>query len=395
MRYLTADIPGTGGSTKQTAEDFAVTEIPAYLPCGEGEHVFAEIEKRGLTTFDAIRKIAGALKVKDRDIGYAGLKDARGVTRQTLSIPRVDPERLLALHLPGIQVLTTKRHRNKLKPGHLTGNRFRIVIRGVAEGNVERARQVMEVLAARGVPNYFGEQRYGSQGNSHLIGGALLRGDYRGAVDALIGDPEAVRDDAWRQAVEAYRQGDLAASVQLFPGHCRTERDIVRRLLDRPEQYEKAFHAVPPRLRSLYLSAWQSFLFDRLLDRRLEGFDRVMPGDLAWRHVNGACFLVEDAIVEQERAQSFEISPSGPLFGSRMTAPAGEPLHLEEAVLREQGIDPASLDWTHVHLEGARRPLRVPVANPVIERAGDDLVLEFSLPRGAYATAVLREVMKD
>ena len=394
MRYLTEAIAGTGGTIKETAEDFAVGEIPAYLPCGEGEHVFAEIEKRGLTTFDAIRKIAAVLKVKDRDVGYAGLKDARGVTRQTLSIPRVDPERLMALQLPGITVLSAIRHRNKLKPGHLTGNRFRIVVRGVAEGSAERAQQVMDVLAARGVPNYFGEQRYGSQGNSHLIGGALLRGDFRGAVDALIGDPAAVRDEAWRHAVEAYRQGDLETSSRLFPGHCRTEREVVKRLIGRPEQYEKAFHAVPPRLRSLYLSAWQSALFDRVLDRRIEGFDRMMAGDLAWRHANGACFLVEDVAAEQARSDRFEISPSGPLFGSRMTLPAGEPLQLEQEVLREQGLDPASLTGAGFLLEGARRPLRVPVANPVMEQAEDDLVLEFSLPRGAYATAVLREIMK-
>ena len=394
MRFLTETIPGTGGILKDVPEDFVVAEIPSYLPCGEGEHVFAEIEKRGLTTFEAIRRIAGVLKVKERDVGYAGLKDARGVTRQTLSIPRVDPERLLALQLSGITVLSARRHRNKLKPGHLTGNRFRITIKGAAGDGADNARRVLDVLTRRGVPNYFGEQRYGSQGNSHLIGGAMLRGDYRGAVDALIGDPAAIRDAGWREAVEAYRRGDLEASARLFPGHCRTERDVIRRLLDRPDQYEKALHAVHPRLKALYLSAWQSALFDLLLDRRLESFDTVLAGDLAWRHANGACFLVEDVPAEQVRAERFEISPSGPLFGSRMSKPTGAPLEHEAQVLREQGVEAALLEGTGERMEGGRRPLRVPLANPVLDRIGEDLVVEFSLPRGAYATSVLREIMK-
>jgi len=213
-------------------------------------------------------------------VGYAGLKDARGVTRQTLSIPRVDPERLLALQLSGITVLSARRHRNKLKPGHLTGNRFRITVKGAGDG-ADNARRVLDVLTVRGVPNYFGEQRYGSQGNSHLIGGAMLRGDFQGAVDALIGEPAAIRDAGWREAVEAYRRGDLEASVRLFPGHCRTERDVIRRLLDRPDQYEKACMRCSADLGAVPFGV-QSALFDLLIDRRLDNIDTVLAGDLAW-----------------------------------------------------------------------------------------------------------------
>ncbi|HEX5774206.1 MAG TPA: tRNA pseudouridine(13) synthase TruD, partial [Geomobilimonas sp.] len=108
--YLTANIPGTGGIIKESPEDFQVTELPLYLPCGTGEHTYAEIEKRGVPTLDALRRIARALEVSDRDLGYAGMKDARGITRQTVSIPRVDPQRVLDLELPGIKVLTAMRH---------------------------------------------------------------------------------------------------------------------------------------------------------------------------------------------------------------------------------------------------------------------------------------------
>ena len=225
-RYLTAHIPGTGGIFKETEEDFLVTEIPAYLPCGEGEHLYVEIEKRGITTLEAIRRIGRALNLPEREIGYAGMKDSRGVTRQTFSLPRIRPEAALELDLPGIRILSALCHRNKLKLGHLRGNRFRVRVREVSEGAVEHAAEVLAVLEQRGVPNYFGSQRYGAQGNSHLIGRALVRRDFRGAVDALMGEPAAITDQRWREAVAAYHRGEYEEAVRLFPGFCRTEREV-------------------------------------------------------------------------------------------------------------------------------------------------------------------------
>ncbi len=393
--YLTAGLPGTGGVIKEEPEDFLVAEIPLYLPEGAGEHLYVEIEKRGITTLEAVRRLARELHVSDRDIGYAGMKDARGVTRQTVSIPRVEPERALALELPGVRVLSAVRHRNKLKLGHLAGNSFRIRVREVAADAASRAEAILAMLGARGVPNFFGVQRYGAQGNSHLIGRALLAGDYRGAVDALVGDPSAVRDERWRVAIEAYRRGDVEASIAAFPGHCRTEREVLQRLAKQPDAWERAFRAVHPRLQKLYLSACQSELFDRVLAVRLATVDRVESGDLAWKHDNGACFLVEDEVAEAPRAARFEISPTGPLFGARMKLPAGRQLALEEAVLGETGLTLASFDLPGSRwLEGERRPLRVPVGGVGVTADPHGLVVEFGLPRGAYATSVLREVLK-
>ncbi len=393
--YLTADIPGIGGVIKETPEDFLVAELPLYAPCGEGEHTYAEIEKRGVTTLDAVRRIARALGVSDRDMGYAGMKDARGVTRQTFSVPRVAPERLLALDIPGIRVLAATPHTNKLKLGHLAGNRFRIRIRGVSGDAPEQAERVIDVLRERGVPNFFGAQRYGAQGNSHLIGRALLRKDAKGAVDALMGDGGAVRDERWLSAIDAYHRGDLEESLRLFPGHCRTEREMAACLVRQPGSYEKALRTLHPRLRNLYLSAFQSSLFDRVVEKRLLALDRVMMGDLAYKHANGACFLVVDAAAEAPRAARFEISPTGPLFGRKMTHPQGEPLEIEAEVLREEGVTPESFDLGGpLRMEGERRPLRVPLGDPRVTPDGDGLLLEFDLPKGAYATTVLREVMK-
>ena len=394
--YLTGQIPGIGGIIKESPADFSVTEIPAYPPCGSGEHCYLTIEKCCITTIEAIRRIAQALKVPDRDIGYAGMKDAVGITRQTISIQWVKPESVLALKMDGVRVISAVRHSNKLKIGHLKGNRFRVVVRDVSGADIQRVPAILDILARRGVPNYFGYQRYGAQGNSHVIGAAMLRRDWRGCVDHLIGEQDAVRDQQWSSAISAYRQGDPEEALRLFPRHCRTERDVLQRLISRPDGYEKAFSAVHPRLKKLYLSAAQSFLFDQVVARRIEDIDSLKAGDLAFKHVNGACFLVEDVAAESERAAAFEISASGPMFGCRMKRPEDAVWELEREVLEQAGLDLPAFDLPGgLRMEGERRPLRVPPSDMSWSSSGDTVTVEFTLPKGSYATSLLREITKN
>jgi tRNA pseudouridine13 synthase len=394
--YLTADIPGTGGVIKESPDDFIVTEIPAYQPCGSGEHLYLTFEKRGITTLEAIRRIAGRLNLSERDVGYAGMKDAVGVTRQTISLQGTRPEEALSLQLEGITICSAIRHTNKLKPGHLKGNRFQITIRGVGRNAAESVDTILEVLQRRGVPNFFGCQRYGAQGNSHLIGAAMLRSDWQKAVDCLIGEPDAVRDEEWRSAIDAYQQGDLAEALRRMPRHCRSEREVLQRLAARPGAWEQAFSVIHPRLKKLYQSAFQSYLYDKVVELRLETIDRVMEGDLAWKHINGACFLVEEVEAAAPRADSFEISASGPMFGSRMKQPAGAVLAMEQRILEEEGVSCGAFDpGSGLRMEGERRPLRVPLGDVVCRAEDDILQLEFSLPKGSYATSVVREITKS
>lgn len=393
--YLTADIPGIGGAIKESPEDFRVEEIPSYLPCGSGEHCYLTIEKRGITTLEAISRIAKYLKVSEREIGYAGMKDAVGITLQTISIQWLTPEKALSMELDGVHVVSAQRHSNKLKVGHLKGNRFRVVIRGVSAAAAQLVPAILDILGKRGVPNYFGYQRYGVQGNSHLIGAAMLKRDWRGCVDRLIGDPDAVRDQEWSAAISAYREGEVSEALRLFPHHCRSERDVLKRLVARPGEYEKAFSAIHPRLKKLYLSAFQSFLFDRTVARRIEDVDRLITGDLACKHVNGACFLVEDAAAEQERGAAFEISASGPMFGCKMKRPEGAVWELEQEILEQGGVDLPAFDMPGgLRMEGERRPLRVPAGDLSWSTSEDTVTVEFTLPKGSYATSLIREITK-
>ncbi|MDD2898910.1 MAG: tRNA pseudouridine(13) synthase TruD [Desulfuromonadaceae bacterium] len=393
--YVTADITGCGGTIKESSDDFLVEEIPSYHPCGSGEHCYLTIEKRGISTLEAITRIAKQLKIQERDIGYAGMKDAVGITRQTLSVQWLSPEKARDLELDRVKVVAAERHSNKLKVGHLKGNRFRIVVRGVSNDAPQILSKTIGKIGKIGIPNYFGFQRYGAQGNSHLIGEAMLRKDWRMCVDTLIGNAESVEDEEWSAAIGAYHQGDLNKAVQMFPRHCRSERDVLQRLISRPEEYEKAFSAVHPRLKKLYLSAAQSFLFDQMVASRIDHLDQLLIGDLAYKHANGACFLVEDAEVEQERADSFEISASGPLFGCKMKRPEGVAGERESELLRQSGLELHFFDLPGgLRMEGERRPLRVPVGDISFSCSADSVTVDFSLPKGSYATSLIREITK-
>lgn len=393
--YLTIAIPGSGGVFKDTAEDFAVTEVPLYPPCGSGEHVYAFVEKRALTTLEMLRRLARALAVQERDIGYAGMKDARGITRQTVSIPGVTPEQVAALDIPGVKVLSATRHNNKLRLGHLAGNSFRIRLREVQEDAVPRAEAALAILGSKGVPNYFGSQRYGALGNSATIGIRLLQGDPEGAVRALVGNPAQISDQRWKSGVQAFHDGDLARAVELLPPHCRTEKEVIKTLLRRPQGWESALKSIHPRIINLYLSAAQSSLFDRTVAARIDALDRVEPGDIACKHANGACFLVTDAAEAAARASCFEISATGPMFGRKMLIPGGNAAALEEEILAASGLPRETFNGSgRFRLEGERRPLRVPLGDVTVANNAGSLILEFMLPKGSYATSVLREVMK-
>jgi tRNA pseudouridine13 synthase len=335
--FLTTTIPGIGGHIRTVPEDFRVEERPLYLPCGEGEHLYIKVTKRLLSTPDLVTIISSAVGVKAQGIGTAGLKDARAVTTQMLSLHCVTPEQLARLktdeRILAVDILG--RHRNRLRPGHHAGNTFRLVIRGVADHARTTVPKILAILQRRGVPNYFGPQRQGKKGENYLVGAALL--------------------------TDADKRAKMSRTKRMW-----------------------------------YLNSFQSHLFNRILARRIDSIDRVLTGDWAIKTDNGACFEVEDAEKEQPRADRFEISPTGILFGSRVSWASGEPGQIEEAVVAQAEATKHSLIAAAkaCGFRGERRALRVPLAELDWSLGGQVLTLSFALPPGAYATSVLRELMK-
>jgi len=396
---LTANVPGVPGSIKRDYADFLVEEIPAYEPCGKGDHVFFTIEKAGLATMQAVHDIARALGVPSRSIGVAGLKDARSVSRQILSVEHVDTQRVMALSLPRIRVLAASRHTNKLRIGHLRGNRFVIRMRDVAIERLDDIRAVLDVLARRGVPNYFGPQRFGSRGDTWRLGEALLRDDPEALVRCMCGSPSDVDTGPVLRARQLFERGEYEAASRAWPGMFRDNIHVCR-VLASGASARKAVAAIHRNLKRFFIEAYQAWLFNRVLAERLPQIDRILPGDLAWKHANGAVFRVEDATAEQLRADRFDISPTGPLFGYRMTTPELEPGQLEARILGETGLSDASFGRLGpLSAPGGRRPLRFQPGEVRAEHGEDErgpfIELRFVLPSGCYATSLLREIGKE
>jgi tRNA pseudouridine13 synthase len=346
LPYLTAALPGIGGRIREVAEDFRVDEIPAYGPAGEGSHVLATIEKRGLTTFDAVARLAAALGVDPAGVGTAGLKDKHAVTRQQVSLPPpCTPEQALAVDLPDLKVLAAARHPHKLRTGHLRGNRFVIRVReveGPADAAAARAAAILAALAAApGSPNWYGEQRFGAAGDNAAIGRALITG------------------------------GPLPAGAR--KPHGRQKR--------------------------LLISAFQSELFNDWLQRRIADglYGRVLAGDVLQKRGSGGIFVCADPDTDGARLAAGELVVTGPMFGHAMRGPApgSEAEAREAAVLAAAGVAVTDFARAGKLAEGTRRAAAVDLGVVAATPAGPrEVELCFDLPAGSYATAVLREILE-
>ncbi len=405
--FVTGDVPAVGGEIKQRHEDFLVEEIPLYNPGGEGEHIYLLIEKRDLSTTQAVDIIAHHFGVPDRAVGYAGMKDRRAVTRQVISVhvPGKKPEDFPSLRHDKLTVLWADLHANKLRLGHLKGNRFSIKIRGVKATGALHADKVLRTLEKTGVPNFFGEQRFGNRLNNHRLGRFDLMGRHQELLDELLG-PDPDYPDFNPEARACYQRGQFEQAVQHFPSQQPTERAAVKALA-RGASARKVVESLHVRQRQFWVNAFQSALFNKVLAARIESgtIGTFVEGDLAFRHVGGAVFkITAEELVRDElpgRLASLEISPSGPIWGHRMTEAGGGVGELERRVLDESGVTLEQLEKFHRRIGftgGGRRPLRVPVRDPIVEGGVDEhgeyVRCAFELPSGAYATLVMREVMK-
>lgn len=359
---LTADLPGTGGIIRQTPEDFQVDERPAYAPCGSGTHQYVWIEKRGIDTNHAVRLLAKFLRRPERDFGVAGLKDKQACTRQYISIEHVPLERFAEFTDERLKIVSVTAHGNKLKVGHLKGNRFSIAVREPAlspDAAVARAQAILDRLETSGLPNFYGPQRFGREG-------ANVARAYRKLAGRPL--PETLSPH-WGGLA------DVSALADPRPGSP---------------------------LETFLQNSLQSALFNAVVAARLAAgsLGTLIPGDLAFLHRNGAVFSIADAAAattEQPRATGklFEISPSGPLFGRRMTAPTAAALAIEQSALQAWQLDDSHWQSPLMkHAPGARRPLRVPLENVALAALTDGYRVEFDLPAGSYATVVTNELIK-
>lgn len=324
--------PQSRGVIRSVPEDFQVDEIPGFEPDGEGEHCLLQIQKRDSNTDWVAGQLARIAGVSRADVSYAGLKDRHAVTTQWFSVrmagkPEPDWSRIGSEEY---RVLNSTRHGRKLRVGALKGNQFKIVVRDF-QGDQADLESRLTTVAEQGIPNYFGEQRFGA-------------------------------DDS-----------NLASARALFSGE-----------LKRIKRQKRGF----------YLSAVRSFLFNQVLAARVDAGNWCTPlaGERMMLAGTRSSFLateIDETL--RERHQQMDVHLSGPLWGRGEAMVAGEVAQLEGDVLAAHGFWREGLEQFGLKME--RRALRVPVASLVWSVEGDVLEMAFSLPKGCYATTVLRECL--
>ncbi len=336
---LTAELPGIGGVIKQEPEDFCVDELLERAPSGRGEHLHLRIEKRDISAERMVRMVAGALGIAPNEIGTAGLKDARAVTRQTISVPAACEARVADIDGPSLSVLSAARDDSKLKTGHLLGNRFDLLVRNVVDDAVTRAGAIVTQLSLDGLPNFYGPQRFGDDGVTARIGFDLLRG------------------------------GRLPADIH------PARRGFMRRL---------------------GLSAAQSALFNDYLTRRMHDrlLHRAIGGEVIVDRRTDLPMWVTDVAAAQEKIDARKSVPLGPMFGPKMRPVRGEALQREQLVLDTAELDVDAFAPFGKISRGTRRPILVFVEQLQVVSEAHGLRLRFELPAGCYATVLLDELMK-
>ena len=338
--YLTKDIEGIGGKIKQVEEHFIVEEIPLYEPSGTGEHLYINFTKKALTTRDIENKLRDLFHIKSDKIGFAGLKDKYAITTQTVSLHlgKIDEQKIKEIveniekNIP-IKINRAKLHKNKLRKGHLLGNKFTIIISDL-NTDIKKAititNQVFSEIEKYGLPNYYGEQRFGT-----------FQDNYQEGLQIIV-----------------------------LGKHPRTW------------------------IEKFLVSSYQSYLFNEYLKIRIEQgfFDKLLLGDIAKKTDTGGLFKVENLKQDQKRFDAKEISFTGPLYGKKMLTTSDEALKFENAVLEKENISMEQLEKSGVL--GNRRPGRIFPNKLSVKEHEDGIKVEFFLPKGSYATILLREIMK-
>lgn len=324
---------------RRTPEDFQVDEIPAYQPTGAGEHGYLWIEKRGLTSPELIHRIVRNLGVPVKEIGLAGQKDRHAVTRQFVSVPKRFTEHAEKLNDDNIKVLMVTAHPNKLKTGHLRGNRFRLVLRSLSGAFTPQDTQAvhdrLQLLTTDGFPNYFGTQRFGHHGNTLVDGLSLLKG--------------TLPKDHW------------------------------------PENKTRT-------MRRLVLSAVQSGIFNLVLAQRVaDGTLRTpIPGEVVVRRQGTKPYVLPvDGPVEN-------IVPAGPMPGPEMLLATGVVADMEREIMSSLRLSPKDFE-KHSRLTSGIRRKMLEFPDEAAARLTEDggILTTFSVTSGTYATVVLREIVSS
>ena len=420
INLYSTDTDGLGGQLRQEVEDFIVKEITNREEGQEGKYLILELTKRNWDTHHLTRTLAKTLQISQKRIGVAGTKDRRALTTQKISIFDVDASEIEKIRLKDIELKVLGRSRKSVELGDLWGNDFIITIRNIDYSPEETdkllEKTTNEILAQGGVPNFFGIQRFGSvRPVTHLVGKAIVEGDFEKAALLYIADPfpdEPEETKEVRQFVKETR--DFKEGLKTYPLYLGHERAMMNHLIANPDDFAGAFLVLPKNLYRIFVHGYQSYIYNTILCQRIE---KGIPLNLA---VEGdiVCFKNELGLPDSSKTEKVVAGTvnamnrlikrnrafiTAPLPGYNTEFASGVPGEIEQEVLDElkvplQGFNTEEIP--EMSSKGTRREILLQV-EPKFEVGEDELnpgkskaVLEFMLPKGSYATTVLREYMK-
>jgi tRNA pseudouridine13 synthase len=410
MDYYITDSPGCGGVIRISPHDFLVDEVFEELSYEGGRYLVLEVEKTDWDTHHLIREMARKLRISQKRFGWAGTKDKRAVTVQRISIMNLDEAELKRITLPGLKIKVLGRTNRSVGLGDLLGNRFRITIRDLAcpDPGATLTRITEETMEQKGVPNYFGVQRFGeTRPVTHKVGEALARGKIEEAVYIYLALPFSGEPERTKEARERlWASRDIPSALKDFPEYLHHEVAMLNYLAEHPGDYAHSFDVLSVNLKRLFVHAYQSYLFNKILSHRLDAkleLDRAVEGDVVCFAKEGLPDMDRQQAVTMENIEAVRrLAERGrsfvtlPLIGFETKLAEGIQGEIERAVLNDENVSQKNFrveENPELGSRGTRRAALCPV-KPQIRVEGNIAELEFVLPKGSYATVVLREYMK-
>lgn len=415
MLYYLSGAEGTGGRIKVLPEDFLVTEISQGPPEDpNGKFTIAKVTSTNWETNRMVRLLSRSLGISREKIGFAGTKDKRAITSQLMSF-ECSPDRLETIGLKDLEISDVYRSKRPMKIGDLIGNRFSIRVKDSQmpiediPGTLDSV--ISDVRAAGGFPNYFGVQRFGVvRPVTHLVGEQLVRGNIEGAVRTYLAAPSEFENEEVSLAREelAHRD-DWNSLIKIMPESMGFEKSMVGHLIEAPGDWVGAIGILPNNLQMMLVHAYQSYLFNIMLSKRMgKGLPLNLPvtGDVVIPisaegtpdHDHPVCATSKnlDLVAAQVRSKRAFVSIT--LFGSDSVTQGGEMGEIESSVLEEEKLKASDFiipGLPRCSSRGSRREILCPIEDIGYSMGQDYYDAEFSLPKGNYATTLMREFMKS
>jgi tRNA pseudouridine13 synthase len=438
IEVYATETAGTGGVIRESVDDFKVEEVLVDGSKAEIEkspekqvlgatlsmqrYLLCVLVKRNWDTFIALRNIGIQLGLRQGQIQIAGIKDAKAVTAQHITVENCFMEDAVKVNVKDIDVRPVGYVHEKLSPYYLLGNQFTIRIKAIkrAVSTVEKriAKVAQAVDSAGGVPNFFGHQRFGTtRPITHLVGKAIIKGNFEEAAMLFLAKPSIYEHPASRSArIELQATGNFKQALQNFPRQLRFERMMLSHLVAKPKDFVGSFKRLPVKLQAIFVQAYQSYLFNRFLSERIKsGFslDKVEAGDYVVNvertglpMVNMAKLVEAEAVAEaNERIRTGKMRLALPLVGIRQKPSQGAMGRIEREILEEEGIKKENCRINEISkisgkggLRGVLTPIQGFTFNSLSASASGQKAsqadLSFMLMRGSYATVLLREIIK-